>query len=71
MKEALHIMMFILFLVTIVPALIFLFSFITMWAWNLVMPALFHLPSISLLQAFALNLLIGIIKGIFKVTVKK
>lgn len=37
------------------------FSFVTMWAWNVVVPAVFGLPEISLLQAFALNLLAGLL----------
>jgi hypothetical protein len=36
------------------------------WAWNLVMPALFHLPHITYLQAFGLNIILWIVGGCFR-----
>lgn len=35
----------------------FLFCFIVQWAWNATMPHIFHLPEITLYQAFALSVL--------------
>jgi hypothetical protein len=46
----------------VVIAAAFFWSIITWWAWNLVMPYLFHVKTISLLQAFAINLLLSLIK---------
>lgn len=50
-------------------ALLFLiaaiFGFVTQWAWNETMPAIFGLPSITLVQGIALNLLGG---ALFKST---
>lgn len=36
-----------------------IFALVTQWAWNTVMPSVFGLPTVTLLQAFALNLLAG------------
>ncbi len=47
----------------VIIGLALLWSVITWWAWNLVMPFLFHLPQINLLQAFAINLLTALVKG--------
>jgi hypothetical protein len=45
-----------LLLVIIVAAI---FGLVTAWAWNTVMPQVFGLPSIDIVQGFALNLLGG------------
>lgn len=42
-------------------------AFITMWAWNLVMPAVFGLSVITYWQALAVNLLVGLVKGIITI----
>ena len=41
------------------------------WAWNAFMPAVFKLPEITFWQAFALTFLIGSLKGLFSVNLKK
>jgi hypothetical protein len=41
-----------------------------MWAWSLILVGLFHLPMINWLQALAVLILLGFIKGIFSVTVR-
>lgn len=47
-----------LFLVTLIAGALILFgSIITMWAWNVFMVSIFHLPAINFWQAFAFNLL--------------
>lgn len=40
-----------------------LFSLVVYWAWNAVMPELFHLPSITLYQALVLTLLCSFLSG--------
>lgn len=45
-------------------------AFLTMWAWNLVMPAIFGLPALTFLQALAINILLGAIRQTI-VTVSK
>lgn len=45
-----------IFLVVVVC---FISAIITEWAWNYVMPYLFHLPHVTFWQAFALNLLVA------------
>jgi hypothetical protein len=48
----------IVFLVSVlVIGLAALWALVTWWAWNIVIPYLFGLKTISLIQAFALNLL--------------
>lgn len=61
---------------TIFSVMLFIFlviaglgAFITQWAWNLVMPYLLKLPSISFWQAFGINVLIGMVRSV--VVVKK
>ena len=40
-----------------------------MWAWNFVMPVLWHgAPHITWLQAVAVGFLIGFVKGLFSLT---
>lgn len=40
------------------------------WAWNIVVPALFHGPQIDFTEACAIYVALSIIGGLFKVTVK-
>ena len=50
--------------VVLIVAFALLMAIPTMLAWNYVMPHLFKLPELSLLQAFALNVLAnGLIKS--------
>lgn len=53
----------------VLALLSFILSFITLWAWNIFMPAIFHLPTINFWQAFAFNLLAGQFRS--TVTTKK
>jgi len=51
---------------TVILTLIFIIgigSVITWWAWNNFMPTVFHLPTITLWQAFAFNLLTNSFRG--------
>lgn len=54
---------------TIVLAVLLVFiiavlvAFPTMWLWNWLMPQIFGLTTITLMQAFGLNLLTGILFG--------
>lgn len=61
----------IVLIVLVVIACLSLGGWITMWAWNLIMPALFHLPQITWLMGIAINILIGLIKPVFKYTATK
>jgi len=46
--------------IVVIAALFLLLPFVTWWAWNMTMPQLFHLPTItSWAQALALNVLAG------------
>jgi hypothetical protein len=63
-------------LIAILIALLIILAFIvggwiTMWAWNLVMPVLFHLQTINLMQGIAIDVLISTIRGLLSVTVNK
>lgn len=40
---------------------------VMMWAWNLVMPTLFHLPMITFWQGVAINFLLGAITRVITV----
>lgn len=45
---------------------------IFMWAWNLIMPLLWHgAPHITFIQAIAIGIILGLVKGLFSVTVNK
>lgn len=46
-------------------------AWITMWAWNIFLVAIFHLPAINFWQALGANLLLWTIKGLVSVTYKK
>jgi hypothetical protein len=46
-------------------------TFLTMWAWNLIVAGLFHGPHINFLQSLAIGVLIGAIRSIVSVTVNK
>ena len=46
-------------------------ALILSWAWNTFMPPVFGLPSITFFQAFALTFLIGSIKGLLSVQIKR
>lgn len=65
----------ILGVIVLVLALIAFFSligaFILMLAWNVVMPALFHLPALGFWQAYAITILVSIVGSAFKTTVTK
>lgn len=39
------------------------------WAWNVFVPSVFGLPTISFWQALGLSLLAGVVKGLFSFTV--
>ncbi len=39
-----------------------IWGFIILWAWNTFMPAVFNLPQINLIQAFALSLLTSLVR---------
>ena len=60
----------VLLFVTVFTVIAGIGAFVTQWAWNLVMPYLFKLPNISLLQAFGINILIGTIRSVFVVRSK-
>src|SRR5215472_10389985 len=47
-------------------AFIFLAAFVSMWLWNWLMPALFHLPLITYWQAFGLMVLSRLLLGGFR-----
>ena len=47
--------------VALITGLLALSSWVTMWAWNTLMPTVFDLPEISQWQAFALYLLVGVV----------
>ena len=49
--------------VFIIATVVVIGSLITWWAWNNFMPAVFHLPTITLWQAFAFNLLTNSLRG--------
>lgn len=36
-------------------------TFFLFWAWNFVMPVLFHLPAVDPMQAFALSIVVGLL----------
>lgn len=61
------------FLVTALAGLLIILPFvalgslITMWAWNIFVPAIFGLSKITFLQAFAVNILAGLIFRVVKV----
>lgn len=58
-------------LVALLVAVIFgIGALVTMWAWNLVMPYLFHLPQINIWIALGINILIGMIKPVISYTKK-
>ncbi len=57
--------------IVIVLAIFGASGFLLMLAWNVVMPFLFHLPTINFFQALGLSFLIACLKGIFSVTVSK
>lgn len=46
-------------------------ALIITWAWNAFMPSVFGLREITFLQAFALTLLIGTLRGLFSVQIQK
>ena len=71
METILGCLFIILIFLVLVPAVSAISAWITMWAWNMFMVSVFHLPAITFWQAFALWLLLGMIKGIFSVTVNK
>lgn len=58
-----------LFIVIFLVALA-LTALLTMWAWNLVMPFLFHLPQIGFWMAVAIDILLGLIKPVFSYATK-
>lgn len=41
------------------------------WAWNAFVPPVFKGPEITFWQAFALTFLIGSVKGLFSINIKK
>jgi hypothetical protein len=47
--------------VAVVIMFAFILSFVVQWAWDGVMVSAFALPSLTLLQAFQLNLLAGLL----------
>ena len=53
----------------VVGIVLFLTSFITLWAWNTLMPYAFNLPTINFWQAFAFNLLASTFRN--TITTKK
>ena len=57
------------FLIVLGAVLIFFVTFlsvsalcalVTMWAWNILVPAIFHLGAINFWQAWAVNILAGL-----------
>ncbi len=44
-------------------------TWVLMFAWNAVVPALFHGPSITFFQSVAVVALINVLRGLFSVTV--
>lgn len=42
-----------------------------MWAWNLVMHGMFNFPAVGFWQAFALGILLGALRSVVTLTVKK
>lgn len=44
---------------------------ILMWAWNHSMPAIFGLPQVTFVQAFALSMVAGCIRSVTTVQAKK
>lgn len=46
-------------------------TWVWMWAWNLVVPPVFHGPTLTYWQAFALSVLVGLIGSGFKATINK
>lgn len=60
-----------LLLILLVPLVSAISALVTMWAWNIFMVSVFHLPVITFIQAFALWLIITTIKGLFSITVNK
>lgn len=57
--------------IVVVIAVFGLSGWLTMWAWNIVMPFLFNLPVINFWQAIGINVLIGLFKGIIGTTTSK
>lgn len=55
----------------LIVGIIGLLGFLTMVAWNIVMPLLFHLPKINIWIAIAINFLLGLIKPTATYTKKK
>lgn len=48
----------------VVGGLLLLSSFLTMWAWNVFMVGVFHLPAVNFWQALAFNLLANAFRAI-------
>lgn len=48
---------FITAIITLAVVLIILGGFLTTWAWNVVIPQVFQLPQIDVIQGIALNVL--------------
>lgn len=55
----------------VIAAFAALGALIVSWAWNAFMPSVFGLPQITFLQAFALTMLIGSVKGLLSVNIQK
>ena len=60
MKNVIKIIKAVVFAVVVVVALGLLMAFPTMWLWNWLMPDLFGLTTITVDQAFGLNILTGL-----------
>lgn len=63
-KFATVVLAIIIFLLLFLP-LMALSALVTMWAWNILMPAIFNLPVVTFWQAWAVNILAGLF---FRVT---
>ena len=57
MPRVTRILLAVLAAIIFVPAFCALFGAITMWLWNWLMPAIFHLPAIGFRQAVGLLIL--------------
>jgi hypothetical protein len=61
MKDLITMLILIICILFVIIIVVALSAVITMFAWNIIIPAVFGLSKISFLQAVGLNILLGLI----------